>query len=636
MKRGGGVKMMEDELLTFVEAETEPKAEEDFWNVLIVDDEPEIHMVTKLVLGEFVFEERKLKFYSAYSEKEAREFLQEHDDIALIMLDVVMEDEESGLRLARYIRRELENSFVRIILRTGQPGYAPEARVIMDYEINDYKEKTELTAQRLITAVVSALRSYRDLTAIDRNKRGLEQIIKASPEIFRLQPLKNFANGVLMQLTSLLYLKRDALYLKSSDSFAAAQQCGEPLQILAATGRFEEMRDKCLDEVMSVEVWQRIKEALESRENIYRQDYLVMHRRNEAGDTSYLIYLEGRHAFSIIDHKLMDIFCMHVAAAFENLSLQNEIDANLQELEQRDVAEKNLQCKNEDLEAALEQLRQAQMQLVQREKLAGIGQLAAGVAHEINNPLAYIASNVESLGEYLKIMSGLYTEYSELKERMPAELRSQFSLIEKKRDVAALLEDGREIVKETTDGLQRIGRIVKELRTFSRCEEGANWQVYDLNEELQTMMLLFASEARPWAKLAFEESVLDKICASKGDLNQAIMNILVNAIQAVRDDRQGKEGQILIKTWQEQEHVYCSIEDNGVGIAPEIQGRILEAFFTTRPVGCGTGLGLSIAREIIVTKHGGDIDLQSEPGKGTIVTLKLNKNRKKESSECLL
>ncbi len=623
-----GVEMMDDDLLILGESETECETGKDFWNVLIVDDESEVHMVTKLVLGNFVFAERGIKFYSVYSEAEAREFLRDNHDIALIMLDVVMEDEESGLRLVQYIRRDLENHLVRIILRTGQPGYAPEARVIMDYDINDYKEKTELTAQRLITAVVAALRSYRDLTALERNKRGLEQIIKVSPEFFRLQPLKSFSNAVLLHLTDLLYAKQETFFLEKPDSFAAARFGEASFRILAATGRFEGMQDKSPEEVMPEEICKRMKEALEERQNIYRQDYLLLHRCNELGDNSYLIYAEGGHRFSSVEHKLLDVFCMHVAAAFENLSLQQRIDVNLQEIEQHEVTEKKLQCQNEDLETALAQLRQAQMQMVQQEKLAGIGQLAAGVAHEINNPLAYISSNIGTLGKYLQILSEFYAGYGDLKEKMPSELRMESNELEKKRDLNLILQDGTELVKEASDGLQRISRIVKELRNFSQTEEYERWQEYDLNQELQSIMSLCAGEARPWAELCLVASEVDVIFAIKSHLNQALMNLLVNAIQAVQEDRREKKGLISLKTWQDEDSVYCAVEDNGIGIAQEDQGRIFDAFFTTRPIGSGVGLGLSIAREVIVKKHGGDIRVQSEPGKGTVVTLKLKKRKK--------
>ena len=171
-----------DEILfADAERESESPGEEKVWKVMIVDDDEEVHAVTKMVLGDFIFLGKSLTFVSAYSGEAAKQRLQENPDTAVILLDVVMETEDAGLQAARYIREELKNSFVRIILRTGYPGQAPERSVIIDYDINDYKEKTELTAQKLHTTLIAALRSYRDLKIIDGNRQGLQKIIEASP-----------------------------------------------------------------------------------------------------------------------------------------------------------------------------------------------------------------------------------------------------------------------------------------------------------------------------------------------------------------------------------------------------------------------------------------------------------------------
>lgn len=154
------------------------------WNILIVDDEEEMHNVTKLVLSNFVFMNRKIKFYNAFSAEEAKKILESCDDIALILLDVVMKEDDSGLKLVHYIRNELQNTLVRIILRTGQAGHAPESKVIIDYDINDYKEKTELSAQKLITAVVSSLRAYHHIMQIHHFNNVLEgKVAKRTREL---------------------------------------------------------------------------------------------------------------------------------------------------------------------------------------------------------------------------------------------------------------------------------------------------------------------------------------------------------------------------------------------------------------------------------------------------------------------
>jgi serine phosphatase RsbU (regulator of sigma subunit) len=171
----------EETLLFAADADVtdEPQAS---WTVLIVDDEPEIHQITLMALRDFSFLQHKLQFISAYSAEEARHILEKNNNIALILLDVVMETDDAGLVLVRYIREQLQNQLVRIILRTGQPGQAPEHRIVLDYDINDYRAKTELTVQRLTTSVVSALRAYMAIEQLALLNENLEQQVQARTE----------------------------------------------------------------------------------------------------------------------------------------------------------------------------------------------------------------------------------------------------------------------------------------------------------------------------------------------------------------------------------------------------------------------------------------------------------------------
>jgi CheY-like chemotaxis protein len=186
------------------------------WKILVVDDEPEVHAVTKLALSDFSLNGKTLEFISAHSGEEARKCFREHDDIAVVLLDVVMETDDAGLRVAEYIRNELDNHFTRIILRTGQPGQAPEKDVIINYDINDYKSKTELTAQKLFTVIIAALRSYRDIIVIEENRRGLEKIIDASVDLFSSRSLEKFMQGIIQQLASILGCSKDAAYITTA------------------------------------------------------------------------------------------------------------------------------------------------------------------------------------------------------------------------------------------------------------------------------------------------------------------------------------------------------------------------------------------------------------------------------------
>jgi signal transduction histidine kinase len=163
------------------EASSKPKTD-DCWNVLIVDDEKDLHNVTKMALNDFIFNGKRLHFISAYSGRQAREILSSNPNIAVILLDIVMENEDEGLQIARYIRDTLKDKFVRIVLRTGQPGHSPEKDVILNYDINEYKEKNELTAQKLFTSMVSSLRSYEDIRRLDSLNCNLEGMVKARTE----------------------------------------------------------------------------------------------------------------------------------------------------------------------------------------------------------------------------------------------------------------------------------------------------------------------------------------------------------------------------------------------------------------------------------------------------------------------
>ena len=293
------------------------------WKILIVDDEEEVHNVTRLVLNEFQFAGRGLKFVSAFSGAEGRRVLSENPDVALILLDVVMEKDNAGLEFTKYIRDELNNPIVRIVLRTGQPGQAPEEHVILNYDINDYKAKTELTSTKLFTTVVASLRSYRHLRMLEQNKHGLEAIIKASSSIFELKAMEQFSAGVLTQLTALLNLKEDALYCKTS-GFAAANENGR-LKIVSGTGSYADCINCCVDEVVDGEVQACLAEARSQRRELYlADDQYVGYFRSDTGSEN-LLYLRGWKGLSQWDRYLLEIFCQNVAIAYDNIALNNEI-----------------------------------------------------------------------------------------------------------------------------------------------------------------------------------------------------------------------------------------------------------------------------------------------------------------------
>lgn len=314
----------EEDVLFFAE-ESEPEASRasDTWKVIIVDDDKEIHHVTRLVMEGFEFDGKRLEFVSAFSAREAREILPLHPDAALILLDVVMEADDSGLQLVKYIRDELKNGTVRITLRTGQPGQAPEKTVILEYDINDYKEKTEITSQKLFTMFVSALRAYRDITVIEKNKLGLEEIIKSSASLFELKSLGKFSSGVLTQLTSILNLHKNAIHVGNISSLAATK--GEKdIIIMAATGDYAELVHESAYSSIPAAVLREIEQAFEHKRSEYYDSHFVVYFESKTGSEN-VIYLRGSNRLSEWDRYLIEIYCANVSVAFENIYLNEEM-----------------------------------------------------------------------------------------------------------------------------------------------------------------------------------------------------------------------------------------------------------------------------------------------------------------------
>ena len=294
------------------------------WKVLIVDDEPEIHAVTRLVLGSFQFEGRGLLFLSAYSARQGRQMLAEHDDIALVLLDVVMETDHAGLDVVRYAREDLGNHFVRIVLRTGQPGQAPEARVTTDYDINDYKEKTELTTQKLTATVRVALRGYRDIITIERSRRGLERVIQASTHVFSHQKSSEFASAVLDQLGGLVGMERGALYCRVDRRGNEAADADKRFAIAAATGEFEPFVRTVADDSLPDKLLQSLHEAYRSKRHLFRDDHYVLHFVDSQHGES-LLYVGEAWNLQPLDFQLVELFCTNVSIAYENLHLNQEL-----------------------------------------------------------------------------------------------------------------------------------------------------------------------------------------------------------------------------------------------------------------------------------------------------------------------
>jgi response regulator RpfG family c-di-GMP phosphodiesterase len=289
------------------------------WNVLVVDDEPEVHAVTRLALRNFRFADRQLNFLNAHSAAEAEAMLRENGDIAVMLLDVVMETDRAGLDLVRTVREHLGNQFVRIVLRTGQPGQAPEQQVIAAYDINDYKEKTELTAQKLATTMFAALRSYRDMRTIEANRRGLERVIAASAYIFSHEHSQRFASNVLEQLSELIGLDRGVLYCKVD-----RLNVPEHFPVAAATGAYRGLVDRNADERLPPHIVASLRNACVNRRHVFGDDHYVLYVSDERSPER-LLYVGESWNLSELDHRLLEVFCTNVSIAYENLHLNDEL-----------------------------------------------------------------------------------------------------------------------------------------------------------------------------------------------------------------------------------------------------------------------------------------------------------------------
>ena len=283
---------------------------------------------------------------------------------------------------------------------------------------------------------------------------------------------------------------------------------------------------------------------------------------------------------------------------------QNKLSAMNLELENRVISE-------------VKKSRQKDQILIQNEKLASIGQLAAGVAHEINNPMSFIAGNLSVLEKYFSNLSR-FDRFQQEKCRnvLPSPIQDSLADFRKAQDIDYILEDGVDTIKEMLSGAERITRIVDSLKSYSRVDRD-EFEYATVSKCLDCVLSNCEANLAGFATITKEYSDVPEIYCHHGNIHQVFMNLLLNAAQSLPD-----EGKILIKCWADDGFIYVSIGDNGRGIPAEIRGRIFEPFFTTKDVGEGTGLGLSIAHEI-VKKHDGFIRVESEVGKGSTFTVVL-------------
>jgi len=319
-------------------------------------------------------------------------------------------------------------------------------------------------------------------------------------------------------------------------------------------------------------------------------------------------------------HLLADAIgkCVRDRQQAEELRLTRQVaaltQALQQELEEKQRAEEALKKEKAEQLVLINRLEEAHNQLLQAEKMASIGQLAAGVAHEINNPIGFVNSNLGVLQSYVQKLLNLVGAYEKYEPELSTESIEALNALKQETDLGYLRDDISDLLSESLGGLQRVKRIVQDLKDFSHISDSEMlWA--NLEDGLESTLNVVWNELKYKAEVVKDYGKLPEVECIPSQLNQVFMNLLVNAAQAIQE-----HGKITLRTRQEDDNVRIEIADTGCGIPQEIINRIFDPFFTTKPVGTGTGLGLSITHGII-RKHNGRIDVSSEPGKGTTFSI---------------
>jgi hemerythrin-like metal-binding protein len=305
--------------------------------------------------------------------------------------------------------------------------------------------------------------------------------------------------------------------------------------------------------------------------------------------------------------------------AAANQMLESRVQERTSELA---AANASLQTERQALVDSMGRLEQTQGQLLQSEKMAAVGQLAAGVAHEINNPIGFISSNLTSLAKYVQQLFDLIQAYEQAQGGSAEALKA----VREKSDMEFLRQDIPDLLKESSEGLARVKIIVSGLRDFSHVDDG-QWLAIDLNQALETALNMVWNEIKYKAEVVKDLGVLPPVHCIAAQINQVFVNLLVNAVQAI-----DTKGVITLRSGADADKVWVEISDSGCGMSAELQKRIFEPFYTTKAVGKGTGLGLSISWEII-SRHNGHIDVHSAPGKGTTFRIVLPQHMPGETAK---
>jgi signal transduction histidine kinase/DNA-binding NarL/FixJ family response regulator len=551
------------------------------WKVAVIDDDPAVHDGTRYALYDYVLNGQKLDILSAYSADEGRHLLRNHPDIAVVLLDVVMETDSAGLDLVGFIRNELKNETVRVILRTGQPGQAPERRVIVDYDINDYKAKTELTADRLFTAMTAALRSYQQIQRMVETRRGLEIIIDAAARLFDFRSMQQLAEGVLTQIGSLLNGDCAGILVLRDES-----RNGEGFSVLAGSGCYSQFTGLRKVEALKPELREIVREAFARRHHEFLHSRSVLYMQTGSG-REIVVLLEAAKDLSDTDRTLVEVFCSRLSVAFDNVILYEQLQEANARLEQR-VTERTreLTAANRRLSAQWERLRRAN---------ALKSEILGKVAHDLKNPLGVITGRTEMMNDFL-----------DASEPSVDKLRSQ--------------------VKHIRESAQRLIAMVDNLLAEAMADalnisiRREQIDIVDLVNEIVETNRPLSENKQQTIDVAAPESPI--VSGDPDRLREAIDNLVSNAIKYSPIG-----GRIDISIARSGEDVLIRVSDNGPGLSPEDMSRLFGRFqrLSAKPTAgeSSTGLGLSIVKRI-AELHGGQVTAESAgAGGGTTFTIAL-------------
>jgi signal transduction histidine kinase len=575
--------MADDDIIELIDDSGErPSAESGRrWKIAVIDDEPAVHDGTRFALSDYKLNDQGLQILSAYSAAEGRELMRKHADVAVVLLDVIMETDTAGLELVEFIRNELKNETVRIILRTGQPGQAPERRVIVDYDINDYKAKTELTADKLFTTMTAALRSHQQLQRMVETRRGLEIIIEAASRLFDLKSLQRLAEGVLTQIASLLNADCAGILV-----LREAQNQPETFSVLAGSGCYSRFIGTDVSQMIDHDVRGRVEDAFRRRRHEFSDRRSVLYIMTLSG-REIVVVLEAARTLSDTDRALVEIFCSRLSIAFDNVSLYEQLQRANTRLEER-VANRTRDLTNANRRLAAQWARLRQANTFKSEILGT-------VAHDLKNPLGVILGRTEILKEMIA-------------------------------DAGALDDHVKAQIAHIRDAANRLTEMVDDLVSDAMAD-ALDITVRREPVDIAALVQEVAEANRP---LAARKKQTIKVTAAPNHsapcdsdrIREAIDNLVSNAVKY-----SPLGGAIDLLVEQEPNGIMVEVRDRGAGLSPEDISRLFGRFqrLSAKPTAgeSSTGLGLSIVKRI-VDLHGGRITVESAgPGKGAAFKMTL-------------